>query len=248
MSGPAGPARAVGADGGMQFIEVSLTGVRSAMITLQAPGTPMRFILFPMVHLGTERYYQSVTARLADCDLIVAEGIAGRSASTRALTLAYRLPARSRRLALTVQDIDHTSLGIPVICPDLTARQFRAGWRSVPVLHRLAVWCLVPLFGLAFAVLGTRRTLSSYMSTDDLPTYLDDQVRQAIPELTGLILDHRDALLVDSLASLFEERHAEQIDVAVVYGAEHMRAVTRELLRRYGYRPRSAAWLTIFDF
>jgi hypothetical protein len=38
------------------------------------------------------------------------------------------------------------------------------------------------------------------------------------------------------------------IDVPVVYGAGHMPALTHELLRRYGYRPRTAEWLTVFDF
>lgn len=232
----------------MQLIEVSVTGVRSAVITLQAAGTPMRIVLFPMIHLGTRDFYQSVTARLADCHLIVAEGIAGRPAAVSALTLAYRLPARRRRLALTVQQIDYASLGIPVIRPDITAQQFRKRWRSVPALQRVAVWCLVPPFGLAFALLGTRRTLSRHLGTDDLPTHLEDQVRQAIPKLTELILDHRDAQLADCLASIHQARQAENINVAVVYGAGHMPALTLELLRRYGYRPRKAEWLTVFDF
>jgi hypothetical protein len=34
----------------------------------------------------------------------------------------------------------------------------------------------------------------------------------------------------------------------VVYGAGHVPAVVRALLARYGYRPRSAEWLTVFDF
>jgi hypothetical protein len=37
-------------------------------------------------------------------------------------------------------------------------------------------------------------------------------------------------------------------DPAVVYGVGHMTAVTHEMLRRFGYRPRTAAWLTVFDF
>src|SRR5215469_14280173 len=122
----------------MQLIEVSMTGVRAAAISLKAPDTAMRIILFPMVHLGSASYYQSVTARLAECDMIVAEGISGASATASALTLAYRLPARNRRLGLNVQGIDLAGLGIPVLRPDMTARQFRAGWRSVPLLHRLA--------------------------------------------------------------------------------------------------------------
>lgn len=232
----------------MQLVEVSVTGVRSAVITLRSAQTPMRIILFPMIHLGTHDFYRSVTARLAGCDLIVAEGVAGRSVTLRALTLAYRLPARSRRLALTVQDIDYASLGIPVVRPDITGPQFSKRWRSVPWLQRLAVWCLVPPYALAFALLGTRRTLGRHLATDDLPGYLDDQVRQAAPEMTELIVDHRDTLLVDSLAAIHQARQAEGVDVAVVYGAGHMPAVTSELFRRYGYRPRTAEWLTVFDF
>lgn len=36
----------------MQLVEVSVTGVRSAVITLEAAGTPLRIVLFPMVHVG----------------------------------------------------------------------------------------------------------------------------------------------------------------------------------------------------
>lgn len=232
----------------MQLIEVSVAGIRSAVITLHSPGTPMRVILFPMVHAGTDAFYRSVAQRLAGCDLVIAEGVCGRSATTWALTLAYRLPARSRRLALTVQDIDYASLGVPVVRPDMTARQFRARWRAVPALQRLAVWCLVPAFALAFMLLGTRRTLGRYLGIDDLPDLPMEQARQVAPQLTELIVDHRDHLLVDCLTSIHQQRHAEQIDVAVVYGAGHMPAVIQALIQRHGYRPRSAEWLTVIDF
>jgi hypothetical protein len=232
----------------VQLVEVSLTGVRSAVITLRSPAAAMRIILVSVVHLGSPDYYRSLAARLAECDLIVAEGISGRSVASWALALAYRLPARNRRLGLTVQDIDYASLGVPVLVPDMTARQFGKGLRSISLLQRLAVLCLIPPIAFSFAVLGTRRTLSRYLDTDDLPTYVDDQVRQAFPQLTELVLEHRDSLLVDCLESIHRTRQHEDIDVAVVYGAGHMRSVTRELFGRHGYRPRSADWMTVFDF
>ena len=37
-------------------------------------------------------------------------------------------------------------------------------------------------------------------------------------------------------------------DIAVVYGAAHMPALIRHLQSRYGFRPRAADWLTVFDF
>jgi len=36
--------------------------------------------------------------------------------------------------------------------------------------------------------------------------------------------------------------------VAVVYGAGHMPGVVHHLATAYGYRPRDAEWLTVFDF
>lgn len=92
----------------------------------------MRFVLFPMVHLGTPAFYQSVASRLRDTQLIVAEGVAGRSLVTQALTLSYRLPARRRRLDLVVQRIDYAGLGVPVVRPDITAGQFRQLWIPSP--------------------------------------------------------------------------------------------------------------------
>jgi hypothetical protein len=58
----------------------------------------------------------------------------------------------------------------------------------------------------------------------------------------------RDTLLADCLASIYNAHRDETFDVAVVYGAGHMPAITRELNRRFGYRPRRAEWLTVFDF
>ena len=46
----------------MQLVEVSNAGVRSAVITLEAAGTPVRIVLFPMIHLGTPDYYRAVTS------------------------------------------------------------------------------------------------------------------------------------------------------------------------------------------
>lgn len=155
----------------MQIIEVSVTGVRSSVITLQHGHSPMRFVLFPLIHLGTEEFYRAVTARLGECQLIVTEGIAGRSVIASALTLAYRLPSQKRNLGLVVQRIDYASLGIPVIRPDITAQQLRRRWRSVPILQRTAVWCLVPPIALAMWIFGTRKIISRHLGQDDLPTH-----------------------------------------------------------------------------
>lgn len=83
----------------VQIIEVSIAGVRSAIITLKRSDTPMQIVLFPVIHLGTPDFYKAVTSRLRGCQLVVAEGIQGKSATASVLALSYRLLRRNRRLA-----------------------------------------------------------------------------------------------------------------------------------------------------
>lgn len=234
----------------MQLIEVSMTGVRSAAVIVQRLDTPLRFLLVPMLHLGTADFYHDVTDRLSRCEVIVAEGVGGDSLLTRALTLAYRTPSRSKRLGLVVQDIDERALasaGAQIIRPDLTGEQARRGWRTVPWLQRVAVLVLVPFFAVGLRVFGSRRMLARYLATEDLPTVEEHAVREAFPALTKFIVDDRDRLLASALAAILDARAGEAIVVAVVYGAGHMAAVVRELAGQ-GYRPRRAEWLTVLDF
>jgi hypothetical protein len=64
----------------MQIVEVSVIGVRSAVITLTRRDTSMQIVLFPMLHLGSAVFYRQVTSRLRGCQLVVAEGIRGKRA------------------------------------------------------------------------------------------------------------------------------------------------------------------------
>jgi len=83
----------------MQLVEASSFAVRSAVIQLRRPDTPLGFVLFPMIHLATPAFYADVMIRLAGCQLIVAEGGRGieSTAGGRALCLSYRLAGRTRR-------------------------------------------------------------------------------------------------------------------------------------------------------
>jgi hypothetical protein len=230
----------------VQLLEVNSFGVRSAVVRLQHPQTPMRFVLFPMLHLGSADFYREVATRLHGCQLVVAEGIRGRSTAALALTRAYRLLRRSQRLGLVVQELDLGGLGVPVIGPDMSAAEFGQRWRQLAVVPRMLVWCLVPLFACGIALFGSRRFLARGLgSLDDLPAR-EERVPEGFEDMERLIVDDRDKLLLDALASIHEQRCHEPIEVAVIYGAEHMRAVVHDLSARFGYRPVSADWLNVF--
>lgn len=233
----------------MQIIEVSDLGVRSAVIWLQRRETPMRFVLFPMLHQGAPSFYEEVTRRLRACDLVVAEGIRGRSPSSSALTLTYRLSGNARRGGLVVQDVDYGSLGVPVIGPDMSASEFGAGWRRIPPMLRLWVWALVPVYALGMLFFGSRALLARHAEVDDLPSREDVEMaaNERIAPFIRLLVDDRDVRLLAALDRIHEERCNEAIQVAIVYGARHMPAVVRHLRRQFGYWARDAEWMTIFE-
>jgi len=113
----------------MQLIEETGFGVRISMLTLAKPGSAVRFVLLPMLHLGSPAFYQAVRRRLQECDVVVVEGLAGRTSSV--MTLSYRIGGRLRRGGLVDQGrgLDLTGLKGQIIHPDLTAAQFAPGWR-----------------------------------------------------------------------------------------------------------------------
>ncbi|SNT55256.1 hypothetical protein [Actinacidiphila glaucinigra] len=229
----------------MQYIEVTeLAGVRSAIIRFRSRGTALVFELYPMIHLAEPAFYEEVTARLrASCDLVIAEGVRG-STATRALTRSYRSLGGHERLGLVVQDIDFDTLGVPVICPDMSGAEFDDRWRRLPLRERAPLAALVPAYVAGMRLLGTRRFLARYMQLEDLPG--DDEETELWTD--DLVLHQRDRLLIDALTRLHHARagRTEPFTAGILYGAAHMRAVTTALMD-LGYRPAGSQWLTVFS-
>jgi pheromone shutdown protein TraB len=147
---------------------------------------------------------------------------------------------------LIVQNLKADSFGIPAICPDMTGRDFRGGWRRVRWLHRVMVWACVPVIAVIMLLFGPRRMLTG-LAMDDEPTLRQLDREATMPELHELVVNARDRLLVQALVDIHERRSHEPIKVAVVYGAEHMRAVITALSKLYRYAVQEGQFVTAFD-
>jgi hypothetical protein len=229
----------------MQLLEAGM-GLRSAVIELRRQGGSLRFVLFPMVHLGEPSFYEAVMERLRGCDLVVAEGIRGRSRAASALTLSYRLVKRGR-LGLVAQKLDLESLAIPVLLPDMTGGEFDLGWRGVPLRQRLLIWCVLPVYVPMVFLFGNRARLAGHLSLED-DHGMGGSHREGFEEMLKVLRDDRDRLLIDALAAIHETHGAEPLRVGVVYGAQHMISVVHVLSARFGYVARTGDWLTVFDY
>ena len=230
----------------MQIIEVTETAVRAAELRLERRQSPLRFVLYPMLHVGSPDFYAEVNRRLHAVDVIVAEGV-GDSRTVSRLTAGYRALADDARRRLMVQHLDYGTTGAEVVCPDPSGPEFDARWRTVPWWQRTLMHGVTGVAVAGQAALGERwlQLVLEHGTLDDLPTNEETLAMARIPDVERVVLDERDERLVAALADLHERRHHEHVTVAVVYGAGHVRAVVTQLNRRFGYRVRAGEWLTV---
>ncbi|RZS41363.1 hypothetical protein EV193_103686 [Herbihabitans rhizosphaerae] len=230
----------------MDIIDVGPMGLRTSVVTLRRAGTPLVFTLYPMIHLAAREFYDAVSHKLAGHDLVVAEGIRGSDRRGRMITSAYRYAAGNDRLGLVVQPKSMVEVGVPLIWADMTSTEFGKHWQDIPLTHRILASTAAPVFGLYLRWFGTRGAIAGYLELND---DIIDHRRTWDPELPmdKLIEDKRDALLAEALDKIHTERAQEKIDVAVVYGAAHVRPVVTFLMARHGYKVRAGEHMTVFS-
>jgi len=222
----------------VQYIESSVIGLRSAVFTLARPVTPLRFVVFPMVHVAEPDFYRQVAERAGECDLIVAEG------APAGCTPAQEWMSRIRwdHLVDQMAGLDLEALGVPV--------QWEYAEHDRPRSSREQAVARVVDSAAAVAL----RVLGRYGSPLGLPSLEqsdehDDRWERRDSRLGRIIEDRvlhdRDSRLVQALGAIHRERCDEKVKVAVVYGAAHIPAVVDFLSEHYRYRPGNARWLTV---
>jgi hypothetical protein len=85
----------------MQFIEKNSFSVRSAVYHLKTEKSDLEFVVFPMVHVGEQKFFDEIGERLSHCDLILAEGVDSWKANV--LILSYSVVRKIRRMNLVTQ-------------------------------------------------------------------------------------------------------------------------------------------------
>jgi hypothetical protein len=199
----------------MQYIEASVIGVRSAVITLKRRATPLRFALIPMVHVAEPDFYREVASLAGECALIVAEGAPSRYHPMQAMMSNFRWD----HLVDQITGLDLEGLGVPDSAAAVVMR----------VLGRY----------------GSPLGLPSMEQADEHDDRWERLAGGRLGRPFESQTHARDSQLVQALGVIHAERQNEATKVAVVFGAAHIPAVVDYLTATFRYYVENAVWLTV---
>lgn len=228
----------------MQLLDSSDLGLRSARLTFRSASSTV-VTIFPMVHLGEAAFYDAVYRDAGAHDAMLVEGV--RSPVVRRITRSYRWVEGARQIALVVQPRPPAQSRAAIIDADLSRDEFEQHWRNVPLHLRSFLYIAAPAYGLYHRWFGSRGALAKGHALDDLPSR--DETLGWTPEFASVdeaIVAARDKRLVEIMGDYLDAARSEPRRLAIVYGAQHMRAVIKELTRR-GFHCADSAWMLIFS-
>jgi hypothetical protein len=229
----------------MQIIESTVFGVRSAILRLEASDGAPSFVLFPMIHIAAPEFYAEISRRLNGCDLVLCEGVKSRTSSL--LTLSYRFFAENPRLGLVSQKamkLDH--LKGRLIHADVTGDAFESRWWGLKTWVRFVLPLAAPLYGLYMRYFGTRADIARALGMNLRKSHREILASEEYEGVTKVLLDWRDRRLLDVIEQQWLRHKDADLCIAVLFGARHMRAVIRHLIKKRGYRVAKAEWTTVF--
>ncbi len=203
--------------------------------------------LFPMVHLAQQSFYDDVKSKLQKCETICVEGV--RSRKVLRLTSSYRFAVKNPKLNLVLQSkIKSSDMSGDIINIDVDPCEFDRKWAARSFRLKVEAFFLSPLFGFYMRFFGTREKIAKAMNMDVLKSRED--ILWSTPqsdEMNDMILHWRDLELLKKLDNELSVSLNKKNDIAIVFGAGHMRAIIRHLCDVRGYRVGASEWMTVFD-
>jgi hypothetical protein len=223
----------------MQYIESSVIGVRSAVITLKRRATPLQFVLFPMVHVGEPEFFRAVADGAGECDIILAEGAPSHYAPIQAWMSKFRHDGLVDQLTA----LDLEKLGVPVWWEHQPDGQPASGRdRIVTRAGDAAAAVILKVAGRY----GSPLRLPNLDQSDEHDDQLDSMGAGLFERaVVQRLLHDRDARLTHALRTVHKARCRKGGTVAVVWGAAHIPAAVDFLTDVLEYHLAEARWLVV---
>ena len=198
-----------------------------------------------MVHIGDTKFYEEVKHHLQNCDVIMEEGV--NSTSGKLLTASYEYLEKNPKLKLALQEqLNPEEFSGKIIYPDVSGENFEKKLTKIPLRYRLTIFTLAPLYGQYMRWFGSREKILKRAGVEMLESrnniLSEDKTTE---QFLDILLTWRDKALMMALDEQIKLPANAGKKIAVVYGAEHMRAVLKFLLLKRKFKVIDSEWLTV---
>ena len=245
----------------MNFIESTNFFVRTIMFDFvnANPDIKLKFRLAPMIHIGSEEYYQTVFEKIKDCDEIFYEGLSlikkeekfYKKISLKNFNLTYRqYKTIANKLGLVTQS---ESFNLKELKDKLTHTDFNAktgddAWKELSLKEKIKLSLISPaqLFILQQGI--TRERLAKFFMTSYQDAYLVfGPVEDEEGTSDNFLMNQREQIIFKNIRKRMETESDLDKTIGIIYGEGHMKSIARFLIDRYHFVPRNGQFLKVFD-
>ncbi|HAS44455.1 MAG TPA: hypothetical protein DCS93_28510 [Microscillaceae bacterium] len=230
----------------MQIVSGNALDVRVAVYHFIKPNSPHQFITFPMIHVGEPRFYQEIARRLAQCDIVLYEGINSKKGGLG--ISSYESLAKHLGLGLQRQELKKQGLKqlekVEFIHADLSKQEFEGYWRKIPLYQRMFYNGYTFLAHLAAMVELDRQLIAKELSInlrDESPGFMGKKNK-----IDDLIVRKRDRRLIHHIERQTKIHEGTPKVIGIVYGAYHIQTIMQYLLDQQHYVVKDANWVIAF--
>lgn len=231
----------------MKFLESTNFFVRTVVFDFinKDEKVKLKFKLFPMVHIGTKKYYETVLENLTGCDEILYEGI--RLKQSKVITKQYKKIAQKLELVTQREHLRLGDLDAKLVHTDLNEKTGKEAWRALRFKEKFN-WLFVKRWRLflGFKIVTREVLAKQFMTAAEEHDLAYGPRRDEQGTMENLIMNEREQIIFKTIRKKMKEAAAVDKVIGIVYGAKHMKVIARNLIDEHHYVPRSGKFIKVF--
>jgi len=245
----------------MQFVESTDFFVRTVMYDFVSndANNQLKFLLTPMIHIGSKTYYENVLENLKTCDEIFYEGLElldskaefHQKITLRNLNLTfnqYELIAEQLDLVTQSKHFNLRKLNIPLTHVDFNPETGRKAWNRLKFVEQIKLTFVKPIRMFYYHLGISRAFLAKAFMTSNEEAYLAyGPIEDEDSTAENFVMNEREQIIFKKIDERINAESSIDKTIGIVYGAAHMKSIARYLIDQHNYVPRSGKFVRVFN-
>ncbi|MEM9823533.1 MAG: hypothetical protein AAF985_20785 [Bacteroidota bacterium] len=232
----------------MKFLESTHFFVRTINYDFVASDKQiqLRFRLLPMIHIGSESYYEQVFQLATACDEIFYEGL--RLPYARLNWVQYKNVADKLGLVTQREQFKYKQLKDKLVHADLDLVQSKKAWKALRLYEQINLALIDPLrFFIWHQGITRARLAATYMTSVEEANLAYGPVSDEQGTAENLVMTEREQVVHQLIEQKVRQEARKKKTIGILYGAAHMDAFARCLIDRFRYIPLSGTFTKVFE-